>query len=690
MSSRSVASLAAIKSLWDSQQADVLSLFARFVVALIASKGYTRVQASQICKDFSEEYGLVIPNQPMVSILQRVSGDGYVEKKGVYYVPVKDRLVTNELFEATREFERKYRLLIRQFVDYANSEFDVEIDADEANDQFIAYFREYDLDILFLDRQVTSTLPEVSPSVAYQFLVASYIRHLFDNSIDTFNLVVDASLGHIFANALLVQIDESHDKAAIGSKLYLDIHFLFSALGINGPESTDSTLEALELYRSNGFELFIFRHTYDEFYGILESCLRYIDQPFDPYRASRALNYFKEEGYSESDLEQFILRVEDRLTALGMRIIEPPLAQELTQYQIDEEKLQQTIEDVYQQRRRFFRGDDKGFTLAQDIKSIVAIYKYRAGDRPHQLSEAKHMFVTGNAALALACKRYEEYEGKVEQAIGFTIPPIVTDVFITTLVWLRSPVADDISRKRLMAHCAAALQPNRELLVKLAESADRLRATNQITEQDVRILKESRVARNQLQKETLGDPERFSEQTVFDILEAVRDGIRAEEQQQFETERAEAEAEREKLRDLVKSEKQKTFNNLEDRLREQTGFKNKLDQRADRQVNYLIVLGFVFCAVFVLLVIYAIRKQGWDQIEPIAYVISIVIALASYVYLAVTRKEWSPLHVLTSIHEYWRARMYAEMGFDRVAYEQLQQELAEMRATVDHFHSASS
>ena len=269
--------------------------------------------------------------------------------------------------------------------------------------------------------------------------------------------------------------------------------------------------------------------------GILDSCLQWIgSEYFDPLRASRTLMYFKDNGFTASDVEQFIAGVDKTLEKLRVEVVEKPPVSSGQAFQIDETRLQELIVQVYSDRSPHFDAVEKDSTLYRDVKSIAAIFKLREGKRPRKLSEAEHTFVTTNSSLAYASRLYEMRE---EEYPYFSLPTTLTDVFVGTLIWIQSPSKVGISEKRLIANCYAALQPNKPLLRKLVETADRLRAQGDISEDEVTILKESRVARNLLQEQTLGDPERFTDRTAIDILNETRLMIRREERAEYDEER---------------------------------------------------------------------------------------------------------------------------------------------------------
>jgi hypothetical protein len=292
-------------------------------------------------------------------------------------------------------------------------------------------------------------------------------------------------------------------------------------------------IDFVRLLISCKVNLFVFRHTFEEFIKILDNSIYWIEKDqYDPIKASRSLRYFVENDCTASDIECFILNIEPILTDLQIKVIDLPDPNIDQIHQIDEKLLTDTIVKIYKDRNPNFDEEEKDYTIYQDVKSISAIYKLRKGHHPLQLKDAKQIFITTNATLAYSTKVFEATYLEKE---NFFIPAVLTDVFIGTLIWINSPAKSvDINEKRLIANCYAAMQPSKSLIKKLANTADKLRGEGEISEEEVVLLKESRTARNLLQEETLGDPNRFSDKTVTDILAEMRYEIRREEQLKYE------------------------------------------------------------------------------------------------------------------------------------------------------------
>lgn len=534
---KTIASLALLKANWDRLHQDYLENFVPFIVTLAHRKKYRMIDVSTIRKDFEAEFGLSIPYHPMIAILNRTKKRGYISKSGPdAFVPNDSKLVEDDFSDVVVLQEQKYARVIDDFIGYCRDAYHETVSPENADRIFVAFLKDHDLDVLFATNAPQNTLlPEVDTSGAERFLINSFVKHAHESNPEIFGFVTDISIGHIIANTLLYRDFEKFQGKLTGN-YYLDTGLLFSLMGINGVERFQAYRDFLELLLFHGARLFVFRHTLDEFMGILESCVKRIEtKDYDPARASRALMFFRENGFSSSDIERFVLAVGNGLAALRINIVDVPPPMKDVAHQIGEEDLSNIIVGVYKQFVPSFDENEKDHTIYQDVRSISAIYKLRHGEKPIKLTDAKHVFVTANASLARASREYEVRNSSTDY---FFIPASLTDVFLGTLIWLRSPSrVSELHEKRLIANCYASLQPSRALLKKFVNEVQKLSEAGEVTADDVTMLKESRVARNLLQEETLGDPGRFTDRTVTEVLEELKARMEAEAASRFEVDR---------------------------------------------------------------------------------------------------------------------------------------------------------
>ena len=158
-------------------------------------------------------------------------------------------------------------------------------------------------------------------------------------------------------------------KVLINCNFYLDIGFLFSLFGINGEEKKSAYINCINLFKSKKAKLFVFSHTCEEFIGILDNCIQWLEsRDYDISRANRTLVFFIENGYFSSDVEEIIISFYDKLNLFEIIKCDSPEPMVDMEYQIQEEALQEIISSVYADR------EAQEYTILLDIKSISTIY----------------------------------------------------------------------------------------------------------------------------------------------------------------------------------------------------------------------------------------------------------------------------------------------------------------------------
>lgn len=641
---RTISSLALLKVNWDipSRRQDFIDIFLPFVATLIVRKNYNDIDANTLCRDFEAEYGFKIPYHPMITILSRASDKGYIWKSILWqYTPNKEELRKIDISNSAQEQERKYQKVLTMFTQFCESKYTEEISELEAENALLTFLKDHDLDILFINPNTDTILPDVSSLITHEYMLNKFIIDCSKSEPEIFNFIVDMTIGHIFANTMLCRELDKYQGDLSNCKFYLDTGLLFNIFGINGEEKKSAFIDFVQLLISNKAKFFVFEHTYEEFRGILENSLYYIDKPYyDSQKASRATIYFVDNNYTPSDVEQFIIKVDGIFNRLKIEIVDIPEPLEDKVYQIDVTKLTDKIIEIYKNNAKYFNEVEKEETIYKDVKSIATINKLRKGRKPNNIQNAEYIFITTNSSLALASKIFETQDS---DKTSFFIPTTLTDVFVGTIIWLQSPtIVSKISEKRLIANCYAALQPDREMIKKLTETVDQLRKDKKITEDDAVLLKQSRVARNILQEETLGDPNRFSDKTPFDILNEIKSDIQKEESQKFQKDRESFQSREKDLSDKIESERQRKISaeqkfsqkkeELEKVQNEKMKFIRNIETKSEQLAVIITKLFYIISGIFVVFAIF----QFFPNILETSNIIKIISRVTAIILFLTT------------------------------------------------------
>lgn len=364
-------------------------------------------------------------------------------------------------------------------------------------------------------------------------VVQAFARHAFDDDTHSLELLERAVEGSMLATVLHYERREDAERRLDSLNAYLDTPIVLRLLGISLPQLTDAAIEMRDLLRVQGVACHVFHHTVEEVRGVLASTAGNLRVSRSKVHANtrglshtqrEVLDHFIANGVGPGEVESISADLDRRLTKLGLVVTDTPgHERKLT---IAEDELAQALQANVGYR-------NEGAKL-RDIDSLTAIHRLRDGKSSSELGQAHAVFVTSNTALA-GCTRsfmreHEHYNG---------IPHILSDIELTTQVWVRTPSAKpELPRKLLIADAYAALNPAGRLWDKYLAAIERLQQSGQIGEEQVTGLIHSMTARADLVDLTLGDSSEVDEATVVEVLTRLTDHLAQplldEERQRYE------------------------------------------------------------------------------------------------------------------------------------------------------------
>lgn len=594
---------------------DYIDAFVPLLVLLFASNDCTSVDVETICTDFSLEYGLKIPRFPMQTILNRMKKKYLSKKEGKYYVDKE------QIFKVARDIDykneqEKYNSLLRDFISFCgNFETPLTLTMADADELFLAFFKEHDLDMIFAVNEDDDNSLIFQSSIVEEprkrYLLNRYINSLMVDRGELSDFLIDCAIGHFYASTILYRDFANMKGRGFRANCYLDSGIIFDLLGINGNFRKISAGSFLKDLKNRGSSLFLFKHHYEnEILQIIEDCIRWINNPlYDSTKASRALHYFKDNGKSQDDIALFLVNIPDILSEFTIEIINSPNPNRYTDYQIDEEVLKDIILDTYNKHGILFNEEERENTIQADIKSISNIYKLRKNNAPIRINDVSHVFITSNGGLAYATKRFE---CEIINRNFFTIPAAITDTFLGTIMWLENPTKslEEFNRGKLIAYSSAVIQPNRALMqrfiqeVKIAQT----NPSNPITDENTTLLLETKLSRDLLSDLTLGDPNAITHQTPYELLKMLQDELVKEEHKKY--------LEEQRIKKQKESENRilrKNFIETNKTLGQQVDNTNSIINKISSTVKWVVVgVLLIISGVIIYFDIFSyLDKNGW-------------------------------------------------------------------------------
>ena len=414
---------------------------------------------------------------------------------------------------------RQYEALLNAAVQYCARVYKTAWSIADAESALFAYLQYRSVALL-------SLAVEGTPIIATQrigrlpnadFLINAFILHIYQSDPSLFSFMETIVKGYMLSNVLYLPDISSVTSHFHKVDVYLDTRVILRALGFAGDGFQATCREMVTMLLDEGARLSCFEHTFNETAHILESTARALrDRRRLRLSHSETLEYFLSINAQASDVELQIARLKSLLQGLGIKVKRTP--DHILRLGIDETKLGAVLRD--------FVGYYNDEALKNDISSLTAVYRIRDGLFPTLIEACGAVFVTTNYALARHSTQFfrDEY-----REANYGVPLCIMDHTLTTLVWLKKPLAaPDLPKKQLIADSFAALNPGDALWRRYLLEVDKLEHSGGISAEDFYLLRYSMVARNALMDVTLGNPDAFAEGTVSEVLAVAQAHLRAE------------------------------------------------------------------------------------------------------------------------------------------------------------------
>ena len=640
-----VRSVAILQTLIEENR-DVIECYVPFIGNLSLTHEYRTVDIHRIQSDFVKEYGLRLPYHPLVSILGRCRK--FLRKSGTEYrFDVRQAQKYAFSAESSRATERISNF-VSAFQEYTHSEFNREISQDEALSIVLLFLKSNDAEIV-LSNDDPALIPSVTVAKTDQFIFHRFVQHAYDHDSNVCNFIIEMAVGYLYASAVLFPQFKTKSHPIKNVRLVLDTRLLLRLIGLEGSERKDAYELFVRSLKDGGARLRVFDHTIDEINGILDDCIRWVEDPaYNPEFAGPALKHFVENNYKSSDVMLFKAMLDSKLSSFGIREADGGYSQGCVSDFIDENKLYETIVHEYSEKSDHFEEWQKAAVLYRDVKSISAVTRMRNGSRPRELRDANTIFVTTNAGFARAVARFSN-----ERQMHGVIPECMTDVTLGTMVWLNSPATiTELQGARILADTIAALRPNETLISRYRRQLQKLFDNGDVTEKEYYYLRSHPTPIRRLEDKTLGDPHAFEdtlpEEILSEIKSKITDDIRSEANKEKEA--------ADRQIDILTSELQDTVS----RDKANISIIHSTKIRIARIARFITRLLAVLSSIVIGALIFYSNQIELLKPKPLQYILFIAMSVFDFINLVFGIKLCCYFNKLNEVIKRWLLRF---MGF---------------------------
>lgn len=612
------------------QGKDYLDIFVSLLGSCIAASKTQFVSSNDIQKMVFNKYGIKIPLNTIKMILHRVEKRGLIKLEGRAYIPIKDELDKLNYDKTIDDVIREQNAVIEKFVKYSKDRWNKAISKRDAEEVLIKYIESNNIDLLECalgNRKIELFEAKVLDKKT-SFMVGSFIIYTFENDPEGFKYLEKIIKGLFLSYSLVFPQFDQIGRRFRKTGVYLDTPLILRALGYEGKTKEEPAKEVLSLLKKEGANLKCFKHTKNEAYNILYGCMLTMKEGRSDNFSGNVYRYLVDNGYSPSDIELELVRLEKRIEMLGIQLIDKPEPDINGKFQIDEAKL----EEVLKIESKYWKDHEK--QRIHDVDCLSAIYQLRKGKSSSYFEESRALFVTANSALCRAASKFFVSEGHLDNS---TAAVAITDYALTSLIWLKKPVeAPNLPQKVIIARCYASIETNESLWKKYLDTVRKLEKDKEISNDDYYLLRYSHLVNSELMNITFGEDELVTEGTTQEILVRIKDDLIREEKERNKDREVTNLAEIQKERDLREAaeKKERLFQENIRRQRIETEYLvDKMSKTGSRILVLLIAISIFVLISFSILYFSFYVIEGWLKFLLTGiYVVSVLLSVWDMIF----------------------------------------------------------
>lgn len=344
------------------------------------------------------------------------------------------------------------------------------------------------------------------------YLSARFILTACDSAPEVFDAISSISYGSLIADAVAgLSLPGQSSMPDPALRVVLDGPLLLDVLDLNTEEHRDYAQGFLELLKKAGIRLATFDHIVDEM-------LRSIRATLAAFSNKNAYGPLAERIRRKPNHRLYATAVadalEERIRALDVVIMPGAIYEEnrFKKYFSDDalDRVRNSIGDVHHQIERRMR----------DAKSVALVARLKAENKkPSSVLKAGTIFVTRNSALNTKVNRALSV-GHGEAMPRFTI---ATDGQLAGILWfVLGSDGLEMSRKRLIANCATAILPKKEVIQRISAVLDGMDSA--LSDEFSAMMSDERASLCPMRM-TAGLPEVIDENLVREMLATMRDEL---------------------------------------------------------------------------------------------------------------------------------------------------------------------
>ena len=463
---KTLISTAMLTAIFEKTKKSNIDLIAPFVLFIISKNEYG-VTEEKIITQMEDEFSFLdFPRAVLKIIINKLKKEKKIELKNKKYLLLGNAKKEIDLFNDRHlNASRETKELIDALWNYLKNYTTIKTNYNNVKIAFGAFL---DKNGYIIYNNFNPQNLKVKNNDRLQFFIAKFIENQYNNQTKEFNLLINIIEGLLLANVIYLQVTPDNTTNLNKLNCYFDTPFLLRILGFKEKEDNESAVELIDLLKKQGATIKCFTHSFNEVQSILRN---YIDnREIGIINPTKTLESLDIEEYNITELNELYMNLEDIFKEKGILIEDKPKYEKIkynkSKYedQIDEKKLKEIIIDRYNNK------DIKDIIVDNDIDSISAIMRLREGKKIQKFEDCNAIFVTSNHDLRTATKQLLKINERIE------ISPVISDVDLTAIMWLRS-LKDNptLPKDKLIENARALLKPTPNIIEEFNKCLDKIK-----------------------------------------------------------------------------------------------------------------------------------------------------------------------------------------------------------------------
>lgn len=657
-SKRRIASLALFRNLYNDGRSDVMTILCEFAKNIVYSKHLTAFTPTQIKNELKSEYDFYIPEYVVQTVLKR-----FCRKENSKYYPNSECQSHTIYNQEIEKIEKSHDLIISNLVSYVEEKVSRELTSKEIEN---------------LTQSFCGYLLDESDVEYAEYISAFIIKTKNDDELSSLLRTIKEGV------VLYTGIQYNDNISETGSwkndfTIFVEQEILFHMAGYNGVLYQQLFQDFFELIKE------INRKAHKQIIKVkyFDSVKNEIEKFFNI--AERIVDGKDTLDCSNIAMSTIVHGCEYKTDVIEKKCVFYDI---LNKNLISEEKF-----DHYNEKSEFNIFYEENIkTLSNDLPErdvewslhlLSCTNMIRSGNTS-AFDKSKCILLTGNSTtMAIALHPLIKQNGDV---------PLATTLdFITNKLWfkLNKGFGNNVYPKSFNIVTKAQIVLSTQIVGSVAKEFEKIK--KEITEKgksEEIIIAELTELKTKVRK-----PEEIQETATEEVLATISMADTERYLRERELERQEAarqKEENERLKNEVNrscqekkelsSQLDKSIKNEKNRIKEQIDAINRRKEKADIKVQKMVSrlrwIPFTIIVLVVVIVGFGTYWYGWDKMEFLTWLVSVLISSVPFLVFGLGFKEWNPKNVITVWYKNkYEKKLYEEYDVDLIKLQQLMNDL---------------